>query len=350
MVVNELSPRGLLSLLFHGSKALDVVSTSLDLGLLAMLDRGPITLGELAKRTETKPPRLYKLLDCLESMGLVAREQHGDALEEARYRSIAPLEQAARAVLGPESIERDRDRYGWREIHGRLPDVLRGTHSVSRDAFDWPPVDAGQIASFEASMAAGIPPIAESMTRAMARVLGSSASPSTRATRLLDVGGGDGSLAAALVAAFPTLHVDVLNLPPVEPLVRATIERSRSKRIGFVPGDFLKEPLSSGYDAISFVRVLHDWPAETARMLLEKAYDALLPGGRVIICEELRDPERLAVQFFWTYFLIGVDTCVSRLREVEFYTRALGALGFDELRVIDGPFDVLVATKPDPIG
>jgi demethylspheroidene O-methyltransferase len=93
------------------------------------------------------------------------------------------------------------------------------------------------------------------------------------------------------------------------------------------------------------VRILHDWPAGVARTLLEKAKNALPPGGRLVICEEFRTRDRLAVQFFWTYFLVGVDACTSRLREVEWYTEALGGLGFVDIRVIPGPFDVVVATR-----
>jgi hypothetical protein len=64
-----------------------------------------------------------------------------------------------------------------------------------------------------------------------------------------------------------------------------------------------------------------------------------------VICEEFRDRDRLAVQIFWTYFLIGVDACVSRLREVEWYQTALAALDFDDFQVIAGPFDLIVATR-----
>jgi hypothetical protein len=113
-----------------------------------------------------------------------------------------------------------------------------------------------------------------------------------------------------------------------------------------VGGDFLREPLPRGYSALSFVRVLHDWPEDTARTLLRAAFEALPAGGRVLICEEFRTPERLAAQFFWSYFLMGVDACVSRLREVDFYTRALEALGFHQVRVLPGPFELVTAVRP----
>ncbi|WP_394841613.1 methyltransferase domain-containing protein [Pendulispora brunnea] len=336
------SARALLSLLFNASKGLDVVKTALDLGILARLDRGSVTLGELARATGSVPLRLYKLLDALETLGFVAREDprddKADDIESTRYTAREPLEAAARAVLGETSIERDRDAYPWRVLENKLAATLRGEHHIPRDAFDWPPSTPSQHAQFEASMAAGVPPIAEAFHAAHDDMF------VTGSERWLDVGGGDGALAASVLARDARLVADVLNLPITEPLVRARAEGSGvGARLGFVAGDFLNEEFPRGYDVISFVRVLHDWPAATARMLLDKAARALAPGGRLVICEEFRTADRLAIQFFWTYFLIGVDSCVSRLREIDFYVRELEARGFRDIRTRSGPFDVLVA-------
>ena len=79
------------------------------------------------------------------------------------------------------------------------------------------------------------------------------------------------------------------------------------------------------------------WPRGQARR-------ALRPGGRIVISEEIRNAERLAVQFFWSHFLIGLDSCVSRLRDLAFYEEALATLGFCEITVSPGVFDVVTAT------
>ncbi|MGZ3459974.1 MAG: methyltransferase [Archangium sp.] len=334
------SPRALLHLLFNGARAVDVVETALRLGLLEALEPGPVTLGALSERFGLVPGRLYKFLDCLESLGLVQREQPTDALVEARYAAVPGLRAAAEAVLGPRSQERDREAYAWRELHGRLPEVLRGERSMPLEAFDWPPRTPEQVAGFEASMAVGLGPILETFRAHAPHLL-------APGQRLLDVGGGDGTLAAHLLEWSPGLAVDVYNLPACEPLVARTRQaRGLAGRLGFVAGDFLREPLPRGYHALSFVRVLHDWPADTARALLRAAFEVLPSGGRVLVCEEFRTPERLAAQFFWSYFLMGVDSCVSRLREVAFYTHALSALGFQEVRVRPGPLELVTALRP----
>lgn len=330
-----MNARSLLSLLLHGDKALDLLRTAHALGLLARLDAGPVSLSALAETTGTRPLRLYKFLDGLESLGLVRREQRSDELGASSYRSCEPLVPAYEAVLGEHSIERGRDRYPWRDIHGRLRDVLTGGIDTR---FAWPPGTSDEIRKFEAAMAAGCPPIIETLSGARAQIFAG-------ARRWLDVGGGDGTVAAALLREVPELSGDVLNLEPVRALVTARArDAGVADRLGFVACDFLTEPLPRGYDVISFVRVLHDWPADVARRLLIKAREALAPDGRLVVCEEFRDRDRLAVQFFWTYFLIGADACVSRLREVDWYDEALRGLGFRQVTVIPGAFDVVVAS------
>ena len=331
-----MTARSLLGLLFHADKALDVVQTARDLGLVARLDAGPVTLRSLAEATRAKPLRLYKFLDCLESLGLVTRRQTSDELLDAEYVATEPLGPAVEAVLGERSIERDRNTYPWRDLHGRLATVLTGGLDAR---FAWPPASDDEVHQFERSMAAGCPPIVEAFRQTRRELFAGAA-------RWLDVGGGDGTVMAALLREEPDLRGDVYNLPAVEPLVCARARAAEvDGRLGFRGGDFLAEPLPAGYDVLSFVRVLHDWPADVARSLLAKARDALAPGARIVVCEEFRDADRLAVQFFWTYFLIGVDACTSRLREVRWYIDALTPLGFRDLRVIPGAFDVITAVR-----
>lgn len=335
-----------MSLLYHGPKVMDVLQASLDLGLLALLDAGPVTLATLSRRLEAVPGRLYKLLDCLESVGLVRRTQTGSDVSETTYEAVEPLVNAALAVIGPESVESDRDRHPWRSIYGKLESVVRGKGGIPREAFDWPPRTDEQIASFETSMALGCPPIVESFLSNSSHIFGD-LSNDARNIRMLDVGGGDGTLGIELSRAIPSIQVDVYNLSSVRALVEKKIEAAGlASRMSFVGGDFLNEALPAGYDVLSFVRVLHDWPDAVAIELLRNVFSALGSGGRVLVCEEFRTPERLAVQFFWSYFLIGLDQCVSRLREADFYSRILEKIGFVEIRCLPGPFEIIVAVRP----
>ncbi|HEV2844288.1 MAG TPA: ArsR family transcriptional regulator, partial [Thermoanaerobaculia bacterium] len=80
-----MNARSLLALLFNADKALDLLRTASDLGLLARLDAGPVSLAALAGAVGARPLRLYKFLDGLESLGLVERRQASDDLLATEY-------------------------------------------------------------------------------------------------------------------------------------------------------------------------------------------------------------------------------------------------------------------------
>ena len=56
-------------------------------------------------------------------------------------------------------------------------------------------------------------------------------------------------------------------------------------------GDFFKQELPKT-DVVLMGHILHDWDLDTKRMLIGKAYDALPPGGALVIFEALIDDDR----------------------------------------------------------
>lgn len=110
-------------------------------------------------------------------------------------------------------------------------------------------------------------------------------------THLLDVGGGDGTMACAFVSAHPHLKATVYNLPESANMARQNIEaKGLSDRVSVIEGDFIKdEALPTGFDLILFSRVLFDWDEAVNRKLLKMAYEALPENGYVAICEIFRE-------------------------------------------------------------
>ena len=314
------SPRTLMGLLNNADKALEVVHAAMELGVLEALDGGAATLGELAYYLGLRPMRLHKLLECLETLGFVSRRQHRDDVTDTVYQPVPGAHRAALEVLG--SSERTR-----------LADVLRD----NQGAVTWPLTGEDEIAAFERGLAVELAPIGESFRANASRLWPGGP------YRVLDVGGGNGAFGAQLLADLPGVTVDVYNLTSLRPLVERTRRAGGwGSRLGFVAGDFLTDPLPAGYDVLTFVRVLHDWSNDEVESLLAKAFDALGPGGRVVVCEESRAP---VWEFYWSYFLIGVDRA-GLLRDTDTYRRMLTASGFAGVEVLPGPFDVIAARRP----
>ncbi len=100
---------------------------------------------------------------------------------------------------------------------------------------------------------------------------------------IVDVGGGTGSLLAAILRARPAVRGTLVDLP-------ATVERSReifqaagvSDRVRVVGQSFF-EPLPAGADAYLLKSVLCDWPDREAIAILRRCAKAASPAGRVVV-------------------------------------------------------------------
>ena len=103
---------------------------------------------------------------------------------------------------------------------------------------------------------------------------------------ILDAGGGTGELAFALLRAFPGLVATVMDLPEVIGLAQAPGELEGRCRL--VSGDLFGEwPVRA--DAVVLARVLHDWPDDDARRILERAREAMPVGGTLYVVEMVLD-------------------------------------------------------------
>ncbi len=104
--------------------------------------------------------------------------------------------------------------------------------------------------------------------------------------RLLDVAGGSGSYSIAAAHHFPELRCSVMDLGPVTEVSRELIDKAGlSRRIDVVPRDMFNEAWPTGYDYVFFSDILHDWDDERCRFLARRSFEALQPGGRILVHE-----------------------------------------------------------------
>src|SRR2546425_7412580 len=100
---------------------------------------------------------------------------------------------------------------------------------------------------------------------------------------VVDVGGGTGSLLAAILRARPTVRGTLVDLP-------ATVARSGEifqaagvvERVTAVGQSFF-DPLPAGADLYLLKSVLFDWPDREAIAILRRCGEAARPAGRIVI-------------------------------------------------------------------
>lgn len=109
---------------------------------------------------------------------------------------------------------------------------------------------------------------------------------------VLDVGGCQGALVGRLLAAVPGLTGTVFDLPELEPGFRARMrELGLAERARFHAGDFFRDPLPAA-DVVVLGHILHNWSQAERKILVQKAFHALSPGGTLLVHDRMLAAER----------------------------------------------------------
>jgi acetylserotonin N-methyltransferase len=166
---------------------------------------------------------------------------------------------------------------------------------------------------------------------------------------LVDVGGGSGALAAALLARQPECRATVLDLAPVCSSSRRILaDIETGARVEHWPANLFVDGWPVDADAFSLSNILHDWPLAKGREILDRALKALPAGGRIFVQEALLDEGRCAPRMTVLFNLLmrmnhrGQQFTRKELIEL------LGEQGFVGVKVVHtySYWSLVVATKP----
>ena len=114
--------------------------------------------------------------------------------------------------------------------------------------------------------------------------------PLDGAQTVVDVGGADGAMLAAILTAHPGLRGVLFDLPRVVAAAPGTLASyGVDDRVECAGGDFLHS-VPSGGDVYLASMVLHDWPDEAARAILANIAAAGGSGARLLLLEFVVPP------------------------------------------------------------
>ena len=163
-----------------------------------------------------------------------------------------------------------------------------------------------------------------------------------------DIGAAQGDLAVQIALANEHLTGVGFDLPEVEPVFRDYVERHRvGERVRFVAGDFFADELPRA-DVLVMGHILHDWGLDEKRTLITKAYEALPPGGALIVYETIIDNDRSSNAFG---LLMSLNMLIETERGFD-YTAAdcmgwMSDAGFTSTRAehLVGPDSMVIGLK-----
>ena len=108
---------------------------------------------------------------------------------------------------------------------------------------------------------------------------------------MIDVGGGQGALLAAILNAYPQTSGVLFDQTSVVERARNVLDRAGvTDRCAIVPGDFFGA-IPEGGDVYVLKSVLHDWDDARSIAILKNCRDVMEPGSRLLVVERVV-PER----------------------------------------------------------
>jgi hypothetical protein len=282
-----LSPEAILQtgLAFWASKTL---LSAVELGVFSELANGPLPLEALMTRLALHPRSARDFLDALVALGFLRRDAAGYAntpdtalfLDRAKPTYVGGLLEMANHRLYP----------AW----GQLSEALRSGEPQNElktggpGLFEVLYADPQALKEFLAAMSG----ISRGSNQAIARTF-----PWQTYRSFVDVGTAQGDLAVQIALAQPHLRGIGFDLPPVEPVFSSYVaSHGLAERLHFSAGDFFQQPLPAA-DVVLMGHILHDWDLPSKRMLIGKAYDALPPGGALVVYEAIIDDDRSSNAF-----------------------------------------------------
>lgn len=312
-----------------------VLVAAIELGVFDTLQAtGPTTVGSLAERLGASPPHLASLLDALVVLGLLEQVRDVYSLNETAERYLTtdgPASMTALVAVAPGPLD------NWT----RLADTVRTGRAVTpieRDAagFYRPLVRATYPTQFRVAMFTAFR-------------IGWPRTPG--APRILDLGAGAAPWSMALLTHHPDATAVVNDLPGVIDLAaEKAAALGFTERVELRPGDFRSlafEP--QGYDLVVLGHVCRTEGEQGAPALIRRAFDALRPGGRLLLADYFADNTRKFNPFG---VLMGTTMMASTERGFCFtherFQGWLAGAGFRPVRLLE-PIafnQVYVATRP----
>jgi SAM-dependent methyltransferase len=162
----------------------------------------------------------------------------------------------------------------------------------------------------------------------------------------LDLGGGTGSFLKALLLLYPHLQCTLYELPTAAAVARGRLaDHPQRSQIEILEGDFLKDPLPPGHDAVLLAHVVHVLVPERNQCLLRQARQAVTAGARLLIVDfwmnSTHTEPLMGALMAGEFLVVGGNGDVYSVDEARCWLEQSG-WRFLEHKALGGPVSLLV--------
>ncbi|MGI8550969.1 MAG: methyltransferase [Dehalococcoidia bacterium] len=237
------------------------------------------TAPELAEAVNVDPDALDRVLRHLVTAGVLCRDEYGGYTLTARGDALRDDHPTGlRAMLDIERAIGRADLSFVRLLHSVRTGEPAFPVQFGRPFWDDLSADAARTASYDAQM--GFDAAAWARAVVPAYDWGSLG-------HLVDVGGGNGTLLAAMLVKHPALRGTVFDQQATAETARKALTAAGlAGRSTVVAGSFF-DPLPPGAGGYLLMAILHDWDDDAARAILRRCAEAAGRGGAVFVVEKI---------------------------------------------------------------
>lgn len=158
---------------------------------------------------------------------------------------------------------------------------------------------------------------------------------------VVDIGGGVGALMLEILKSNPKVQGVVADTPQTVQEAKKQIEsQNLENRCRAVECDFF-ETVPKGGDAYLLSNILHDWPDDRCEVILKNCYDIMNPGAMLMVIEMLI-PERNEPSIAKLLDLEMLVMTGGRERTEGEYYQLLKKAGFKELKTVSPGGDLSI--------
>ena len=248
--------------------------TGVELGVFTHIGPSSVTAKAVAQKSRTSPEGMEFLLNALVGMGVLAKR--------GNHYQNTPLSHTYLDAASPKSITNFLWLAGkhWEDWMGLTQAIRKGRGPRNLKAQEDP--------VFRRRFAKALHERSFYLTPRLMRHIHLG-----RAKSLLDLGGGAGSYAFALLRKTPGLKATIFDRPPAVKVALAEAKKvGLSRRVSVIGGDLFTHGYGGPYDVVFYSNVIHIYGPKENLQILRKIKNSLNPGGRLITVEYFLDRDR----------------------------------------------------------
>jgi hypothetical protein len=263
-----------------GKGRAQAVSTAAAWRLADRLAGGARSAEDLAAEIGCEPAALAAVLRICVGLGFLEAARPGEFALTERGRALRA------DALGPmaEFVGCSEQWDPWARLRDVRGDATAFAIAHGRGLYEWMAMHPAAAARYDAAIDAFTRHEAAALVRAF---------DFASVRQVVDVGGGRGTLLAAILAAHAQVRGVLFDLPHVAERARPELAARFGARVDVHGGDFFAG-VPAGADVYLCKHVLHNWGDARAVELLRNVAAAMEPGGRILAIETVLSPDERA--------------------------------------------------------